>query len=621
MKLNFHFFYRKKKFDQNSVETTNLSRVLNLFDLTALGVSSTIGSGVYVLIGNTISNYAGPSIIISFIIAGICSFLAGLCYAELGSRVPRSGSAYVYIYVTIGEFLAFIIGWDVVLEYIIGTSTSASALSKYIDSLTDYKISAAFNSSMHMNVPFFAPYPDFLAFGMSLIIIGFLMIGVKDSSLVNKIFTAVNLACILFVIITGAVKADGKNWNLEVYPSMNYTDIGGRNLTCKDSNLCGEGGFAPFGFNGIIKGAAKCFYAFIGFDVIATTGEEVIEPKRTIPISIVITLLIVSFAYMAVSTVVTLMVPYYVFDLSAPLSEAFNYVGLNWAYYIVTIGAIISLITSLYASMFPMPRVVYSMASDGLLFEFLSYLIPKLKTPFWASLLTGLLSGILVLLFDLNQLIDMMSIGTLLAYSLVSACTLSLRYKPNVYDHPISQPHGLKNKIVSFIFGYSTEPLYKRLFLPSADKPSRATSHLVNTITFLAMIVIVVLGIILNHGDLRYAVSFIFFMIFLIILIILAFILWLQPQDDTITTFKVPMVPFFPLLSAFVNVYLMTSLSTATWIRFIIWFVFGIIIYFTYSIRNSKENTLGKHVWFPCLREHYTVMDDTDAIVRDESTF
>lgn len=269
---------------------------------------------------------------------------------------------------------------------------------------------------------------------------------------------------------------------------MSYTDIGGRNLTCKESNLCGNGGFVPFGFGGIIKGAAKCFYAYIGFDVIATTGEEVIKPKKTIPISILLTLLIVSVCYIGVSVVVSLMVPYYIFDMSAPLSEVFSYVKLEWAYYIVTTGAIISLATGLYASMFPMPRVVYSMSTDGLLFQFLSYLTPKLNTPLWASLLTGLLAGILVLLFDLNQLIDMMSIGTLIAYSLVSACCLSLRYKSNSHERPIINSNNLISKFISALFGYSSEPLYRRLFLPSETKPSRTTSHLANTIVILSSI-------------------------------------------------------------------------------------------------------------------------------------
>ena len=262
MRLNLNFLYRIKSYDTTSVESTNLSRVLNVFDLTALGVSCTLGSGVYVLIGNVMSNYAGPSIILSFMVALVCSFLAGLCYAELGARVPRSGSAYVYLYVTMGEFLAFLIGWNVILEYVIGTSTTASALSKYIDSLASDQISRAMRAAMPMEANIFAPFPDFLAFGFVLIITcellepkkifnkikikilfkAFLIVGVRESSFANVIFTGINISVILFIIVSGAVMSDVANWQLNVYPNMTYTDISGKNLTCGLSGKCGTGG-------------------------------------------------------------------------------------------------------------------------------------------------------------------------------------------------------------------------------------------------------------------------------------------------------------------------------------------------------------------------------------------
>lgn len=188
-----------------------------------------------------------------------------------------------------------------------------------------------------------------------------------------------------------------------------------------------------------------------------------------------------SICYVSVSATISLMVPYYVFDPNSPLSEAFRYVGLNWASYVISIGAIISLCTSLYASMFPMPRVVYCMSSDGLLFKIFSYVLPKVKTPIVACLATGLLSALLVLIFDLSELIDMMSIGTLLAYGLVSMCTLVLRYRPDVYEPVVVEP-GEKRSIASYIFGVSGEPLHKRLFAPSSTKASRATSYLVNAL-------------------------------------------------------------------------------------------------------------------------------------------
>jgi amino acid transporter len=203
LKKTKSIFFSKKKFDEQSIETTELSRVLTLKDLVFLGVSCTLGSGIYVLAGNVIGEYTGPAVLISFIVAGLCSFLSGLCYAELGSRVPRSGSAYVYIYVTIGEFIAFIIGWDVILEYVIGTSSTASMLSAYIDFLADNKISKAFKDSMPMNSPGVGEYPDFLAFGLCIFITGLLIVGVKESSFLNMIFTGLNILIILFIVIAG----------------------------------------------------------------------------------------------------------------------------------------------------------------------------------------------------------------------------------------------------------------------------------------------------------------------------------------------------------------------------------------------------------------------------------
>jgi amino acid transporter len=269
---------------------------------------------------------------------------------------------------------------------------------------------------------------------------------------------------------------------------LSWIDDNGDNQTCASAGSCGSGGFAPFGFNGIIGGAAKCFYAFIGFDCIATTGEEVKNPKTTIPLSIIITLSVVALSYMASSAVLTFMVPYYMLDPNVPVTQAFAYVGLNWAYYVVAIGAIASLATCLYASMFPMPRVVYSMASDGLIFKWLAWVAPKLKTPAAAALFTGIFSAVLVLVFDLNQLINMMSIGTLLAYSLVSACALVLRYRPSSdddravsLDSASSDPNSLINA-----FREPKENIIKRLLNPNNRECNKDSANLVCILTVIA---------------------------------------------------------------------------------------------------------------------------------------
>ena len=257
-------FTRKKFVDPNTLTSTQLNRCLSLFDLTALGVGGTLGAGIYVLAGDVARHTTGPSIVISFLIAGIASVLSGLCYAEFGARVPKAGSAYVYSYVTIGELCAFVIGWNLLLEYIIGTSSVARGWSSYFDSLFHNRIKNFTISTIgEMHATGIAEYPDLLSVLVTLILTIVLVTGIKKTSWLNTLLTGINLFVVLFVVCVGACYAEPKNW----------TDD-----------------FAPYGFSGVMAGAATCFYAFVGFDVIATTGEEARNPSRTIPYSIVFAL-------------------------------------------------------------------------------------------------------------------------------------------------------------------------------------------------------------------------------------------------------------------------------------------------------------------------------------------
>lgn len=251
---------RKKLVDPNTLTTTQLNRCLSIFDLTALGVGSTLGAGIYVLAGDVARHDAGPGIIISFSIAAIASILSGICYGEFGARVPKAGSAYVYSYVTIGELCAFVIGWNLILEYVIGTSSVARAWSSYFDSLFDGRIKNFTISTIgEIHAPGIAQYPDLLAVLVVVILTIVLVVGIKKTSWFNSLFTGINIFVILFVVCVGACYAEPQNWS---------------------------GDFMPFGVSGVMAGAATCFYAFVGFDVIATTGEEARNPSRAIPISI-----------------------------------------------------------------------------------------------------------------------------------------------------------------------------------------------------------------------------------------------------------------------------------------------------------------------------------------------
>ncbi|KAL0128181.1 hypothetical protein PUN28_003439 [Cardiocondyla obscurior] len=370
---------RRRVLEKEDAKEERLARVLGLFDLTALGVGATLGLGVYVLAGSVAKETAGPAVCISFLIAAIASAFAGMCYAEFASRVPKAGSAYVYSYVTVGEFIAFVIGWNLILEYVIGTASVARGLSNYIDALIGNVMGNALRSVMPINVSFLSEYPDFFAFAMVMLLVILLCVGVKESSMLNNVFTIINLATIAIVIVAGSIKADPANWSITPQDIPDSVKHGG------------AGGFMPFGVNGVMIGAAKCFYGFVGFDAVATTGEEAKNPQRHIPLAVVLSLIIIFLSYFGVSTVLTMMIPYYAQSADAPFPHAFDVIGWPIIKWIVNVGAIFALCTSLLGAMFPLPRVLYAMASDGVIFKTLSRVHPKTMTPIYGTVLSGLL--------------------------------------------------------------------------------------------------------------------------------------------------------------------------------------------------------------------------------------
>ncbi|MCX6214511.1 amino acid permease [Spirosoma sp.] len=422
------------------MKKSELKRVLTRWGLTSLGIGAVIGGGIFVLTGIAAHDWAGPALALSFVLAGIACTFAALCYAEFASILPVEGSAYAYSYGTVGEIFAWLIGWNLILEYMMGATTVAVSWSGYFEKLLHL---FGINPPLWlMNDPITAQekaeklraageaIPDFTfafnlpAFLIVLVVTYILVRGIKEAASTNNIIVIVKVAVVIFVIVVGAFYVDTTNW----VPFIPDTIV--------DSS-----GQQHYGFNGIVTAASIVFFAYIGFDAVSTQAGEAINPKKDVPFAILASLIICTILYILVSLVLTGMVPFKSLDLKAPVAQAFADKGLTWAVYIITIAALGGLTSVMLVMMLGQTRVFLGMAKDGLIPPGLFASIhPRFKTPWKSTILVGLIVSIVAALTPIDKVSELTSSGTLLAFAMICGAVWLLRVREPNLERPYRTP-------------------------------------------------------------------------------------------------------------------------------------------------------------------------------------
>jgi basic amino acid/polyamine antiporter, APA family len=400
--------FRKKSVEAllaDATEGSKLRKALSAFDLTTLGIGAIIGTGIFVLTGVVAAEHAGPGLALSFVLSAVACVFAALCYSEFASTVPASGSAYTYSYATFGEFIAWILGWDLILEYGLACAAVASGWSGYFQGLL---------SGFGINLPTFlqsaynpakGTYFDLPAVIIMLVITFLLTRGVKQSARFNAVMVCIKVSVVILFVIVGVFYVKPANWSP----------------------------FMPFGFSGVAAGAATVFFAYIGFDAVSTAAEEVKNPQRNMPIGIISSLVICTVLYIAVSLVLTGMVPYTHLDVKNPVAFAMSFVHQDWFAGLISVAALLGITTVLLVMSFGQTRLLYSISRDGLLPKALSSVNPKTQAPVFSSWVVGIIVCFFAGLVPLGKLADLTNIGTMWAFIAVSIGIIVLRKtQPNL---------------------------------------------------------------------------------------------------------------------------------------------------------------------------------------------
>ena len=449
-----HLFIRKSidRLHAEMESDNRLRRILGPVRLTSLGIGCIIGAGIFVVTGRAAHDQAGPAIMLSFAVAGVACVFAALCYAEFAALTPVAGSAYTYAYATLGELAAWIIGWDLVLEYTIASSAVAHGWSHYLQEFLKAvwrqlpggaDLPAGYNP-----LPFIlskAPFdftPHFVTTGsvvdlpavlVTVLLTVVLVLGIRESAGFNAVMVAVKLAVVVFVIAVGVFYVNPANWH--PFAPYGYTGI---SLFGKTIHGMKNGAGDPLG---VLAGAAIIFFAYIGFDSVSTHAEEAKNPRRDVPIGILTSLGICTVLYLAVAAVLTGMVPYNQIDIDAPIAAAFRQAGLPWAHFIISTGAVVGITSVLLVLMLSQPRIMLAMARDGLVpIKVFGAVHPRFRTPWISQIIMGCLVAVMSGVLPLRVLTELVNIGTLLAFVVVCAAVLILRVTHPHAHRPFKAP-------------------------------------------------------------------------------------------------------------------------------------------------------------------------------------
>ena len=571
--MNFENLFRKKSIshilsDSETLEgsTGGMRRNLRVFDLTAMGVAAIVGAGIFSTIGNAAAS-GGPAVSLLFVFTAIACGLSAMCYAEFASSIPISGSAYTYAYVSFGELIAWIIGWDLIMEYAIGNIAVAISWSGYFTGLMDglglhipdylstdfLSASRGYHAAveaMNSGIPLDKLSPELssafsawtnapqlgnfhLVANLPALLIVFVItwicyIGIRESRITNNFFVVLKVAILLLVIGIGAFYVKPENWSP----------------------------FAPNGISGVLKGVSGVFFAYIGFDAISTTAEECKNPRRDLPLSMFYALLITTILYVLISLVLTGMVPYYELGVSDPMAYVFTKLHLTMLSGIIAAGAVIAMASVLLVFQLGQPRIWMSMSRDGLLPPIFARLHPKYRTPAFSTILTGFVVAIPSLFLNLTEVTDLTSIGTLFAFILVSGGIIALNPtgKQKHDGRGFRVPYVSSQRYLLIIWAVILLIVWRSGFGRSAFATDlSAGSGLID--------------IVRHHFP---------FLIFCLVSIVITFQAVVKRWS------------LIPVLGLLTNLYLMSELGVTNWFRFGIWLVIGLLLYFSYGAKHSR---------------------------------